>query len=71
MTRIKNLLGKVPLIIDGAMGTELQKKNLLTEKPPELLNITDPGAIAEIHAGYIEAGANIRSEEHTSELQSR
>ena len=59
MTRIKNLLGKVPLIIDGAMGTELQKKNLLTEKPPELLNITDPGAIAEIHAGYIEAGANI------------
>src|SRR5690625_1291141 len=42
----------------------------------DLLSITQPDMIKDIYHGYLEAGADIietntRSEEHTSELQSR
>ncbi|AFL99154.1 cobalamin-dependent methionine synthase I [Desulfitobacterium dehalogenans ATCC 51507] len=47
------------LIFDGAMGTMLQKYDLNPGQPPEVLNITRPEIIEEIHRKYIEAGSNI------------
>ena len=48
------------VVFDGAMGTQLQQKSLLTnDAPPELLNATEPAAITGIHKTYISAGATL------------
>lgn len=47
------------LILDGAMGTEIQKRGLKLGGIPELLNITNPQMIEEIHLSYMEAGSDI------------
>ncbi len=49
------------LIIDGAMGTYLQKSGLKLGELPESLNFTRADLIEEIHLKYLEAGANIIS----------
>lgn len=54
------LKNKKYLILDGAMGTQLQKFNLLNKNiPPELLNIKNGDTITQIHSSYIDAGADI------------
>ncbi len=45
------------MVLDGAMGTMIQKKSLSGNS--ELLNMTHPEVIEEIHTEYIEAGASI------------
>lgn len=55
--RLKNEI----LIFDGAMGTMLQNRGLKTGEMPEVLNITSPDLIVDIHKKYIEAGSNIIS----------
>jgi len=52
-------LGKQRLFFDGAMGTMLQNSGLTAGELPELKNITDPGAVADIHASYVKAGCDI------------
>lgn len=47
------------IILDGAMGTEIQKRGLKLGGIPELLNITNPDMIEEIHMSYMEAGSDI------------
>ncbi len=47
------------IVLDGAMGTEIQKKGLKLGGIPELLNITNPTMIEEIHLSYMEAGSDI------------
>lgn len=47
------------LFFDGAMGTMLQKSGLKIGELPELLNLTDPDTILNIHKEYINAGANV------------
>lgn len=47
------------LIFDGAMGTMLQNRGLKIGELPELLNISSPNIIVDIHRSYIDAGANI------------
>ncbi|SHN49001.1 homocysteine S-methyltransferase family protein [Desulfitobacterium chlororespirans] len=47
------------IIFDGAMGTMLQKYDLNPGQPPEVLNITRPEIIEEIHRQYIKAGSTI------------
>ncbi len=49
------------VFFDGAMGTELQKRNLKTGELPERLNISNPEAIEEIHLSYLEAGSDVIS----------
>ena len=56
---MKTLLDKDYIILDGAMGTELQKKGLKLGGIPELLNITAKDMIEEIHMSYMEAGSDI------------
>lgn len=52
-----NKLGKEVMIFDGAFGTELEKRGIMT-KMPEMLNITHKDQIAEIHKSYIDAGCD-------------
>ncbi len=45
------------IVLDGAMGTMLQKSGLKLGGLPEELNFTNPGLIEDIHRQYIAAGA--------------
>ncbi|RDB64019.1 homocysteine methyltransferase [Gordonibacter sp. 28C] len=54
------LRGRDFLVQDGAMGTLLQERGLTAHgELPDLLNFSDPDAIADIHAGYVRAGAEM------------
>lgn len=53
------LMKKDYVILDGAMGTMLQSQGLEAGDIPELLSITEPEKIINIHKSYIEAGSNI------------
>ncbi len=46
-------------ILDGAMGTMLQKQGLKLGHRPELICLEQPEAVTAIHRQYAEAGANI------------
>lgn len=74
MTLISDILKNKILVLDGAMGTMIQRYTLSEEdfrndrledhhKPlkgnNDLLSITRPDIIREIHAKYFEAGADI------------
>lgn len=74
MHKIKKLLNERILIIDGAMGTMIQRHSLTEEDfrgdrfkdhshplkgNNDLLSITRPNIIKDIHAKYLEAGADI------------
>mgnify|MGYP000144024769 CR=1 FL=1 len=74
MSIIKEALNKRILILDGAMGTMLQRYNFTEENfrgerfkdypsplqgNNDLLSLTQPKAIADIHKLYFEAGADI------------
>jgi len=71
---IKKLLEAQILVLDGAMGTMIQRYNLTEEQyggnrfhnyttnlkgNNDLLSITQPDIIKEIHTAYLEAGADI------------
>jgi 5-methyltetrahydrofolate--homocysteine methyltransferase len=74
MSAIKDVLEKRILVLDGAMGTMLQQYRFKEEDfrmhrfkdwpvsvqgNNDLLTLTQPAAIAEIHRKYFEAGADI------------
>ncbi|WP_424961792.1 homocysteine S-methyltransferase family protein [Ekhidna sp.] len=74
MKKLRELLQKKILVLDGAMGTMIQRHKLeeadfrneaLKNHPKslkgnnDLLSITSPDIIKEIHAQYFEAGADI------------
>ena len=58
MNRTKQLFSQ-PLLLDGAMGTMLLKHGLNTGERPELLCLTAPDAIEQIHRDYFAAGAQV------------
>ena len=41
------------------MGTQLQERGLAAGELPELLCLTNPAEITEVHAGYVAAGADV------------
>ena len=47
------------LLADGATGTNLFAMGLEAGEAPELLNETAPETIAELHQGFVDAGADI------------
>ena len=55
---LQDRLGKDLLIFDGAMGTQLQEKGLKAGEIPEMLNITHPKWLQDIHEAYLRAGAD-------------
>lgn len=47
------------MILDGSMGTMLQKRGMKPGTIPELLNITDPDLVQSVHRDYARAGSDI------------
>ena len=47
------------IILDGAMGTLIQKSGVNYDHVPETLNITHPELIESFHKAYIDAGSDI------------
>ena len=47
------------LLFDGAMGTQLQERGLAAGELPELLCLTNPAEVTEVHAAYVAAGADV------------
>ena len=56
---IKELLNENYILLDGAMGTMLQKSGEMGDTLPEVLNIEKPELITGIHKAYKDAGAQI------------
>ncbi|MBQ9151537.1 MAG: homocysteine S-methyltransferase family protein [Clostridia bacterium] len=46
-------------ILDGGMGTLLQKAGLAPGELPERWNLTHPGEVVAIHRAYFDAGSNV------------
>ena len=46
---------KYPTLLDGAMGTMLQRSGMKPGTIPETLNITDPEMVAKVQRAYIRA----------------
>ncbi len=47
------------VLLDGAMGTLIQKSGVKYDHVPEMLNITNPKLIESFHKAYIDAGSDI------------
>ena len=58
MPDIMKRLGRDVLVVDGAMGTMLQRAGLPAGECPELLNVTAPEMVGEVHRAYQLAGAD-------------
>ena len=72
--RLERLLSERILVLDGAYGTAIQDRGLGDEDyrgerfhdhphdvkgDPDLLNLTRPDVVEDIHRGYLEAGADV------------
>ena len=55
----ERLAEHIPLLVDGAMGTELFARGLTAGDPPEMWNLDSPDDIIDVHKGYIKAGSDI------------
>lgn len=53
------LRGEEFLVFDGAMGTQLQERGLAAGELPELLCLTHPEVVREVHEAYVAAGADV------------
>ena len=54
-----DIMKKRPLILDGATGTELQKRGMPAGVCPELWCIENPSVIASVHGDYARAGSDV------------
>ena len=59
MTDLRQRLRSGYLLLDGAMGTQLQAAGLKLGELPELLCFTDPAVVTNIHRRYIAAGSQV------------
>jgi S-methylmethionine-dependent homocysteine/selenocysteine methylase len=61
MADLRSRLGKETLILDGALGTELEKRGVDTSRTgwTSRANIEHPELVIEIHREYVAAGAQI------------
>ena len=50
---VNNLIKNGFVVLDGATGTALHKMGVDTGKYTEVLNITNPDAITQLHRSYI------------------
>lgn len=50
---------KFPMILDGAMGTQLQKRGLKPGMCPERWSCEHPDAVLEVQRAYVEAGSDV------------
>lgn len=57
--KLSKIIGKRRLIVDGAIGTVLQKRMTEAYDCPEELNITHPEIMISIHEDYLKAGCDL------------
>src|SRR5213083_313247 len=55
----RSLLAEAPLLADGGMGTSLIARGVPVDACMEELNVRAPTRVAEIHAGFVGAGARL------------
>ena len=60
-TSLFDLIRRRPVLLDGAMGTELMARGLGLGVPPELWNEDRPDVVREVHAAYFAAGSDVVS----------
>ncbi len=59
MATFLEALASGPLVVDGAMGSQLFERGVLYNACLEELNLTRPELIRKVHEDYIRAGANV------------
>ena len=57
--RIKTILKQRPLVLDGAMGTELHKYGMPVKICPESWCIKNPRVLESVHREYINSGSDV------------
>jgi len=55
----RDALGEGVLVFDGAMGTEIYRHHVFTNRSFDELCLSDPKLISQIHADYRDAGADV------------
>lgn len=58
-SEFKQLIAKRPFLFDGAMGTLLHSKGVAIDQCFDVINLSQPAVVADIHRTYIEAGADV------------
>ncbi len=56
---IQQLIGRGPVLTDGAWGTELQARGLAVGDFPDAWNLSQPERVAEVAQAYVEAGSEV------------
>ena len=59
MGKLKKLLERGIVIFDGAMGTEIYRRNFFVNASYEQLCLSAPNIIRDIHRSYLDAGAEV------------
>src|SRR5438132_7247625 len=59
MDRLTQLIERGPVLIDGAMGTELNARGAGAGQGLEELNLAQPALVLGVHRDYIAAGADV------------
>ena len=59
MTPFLDALRERVLVCDGAMGTMLYAKGVFINRCFDALNVSDPDRVADVHADYVRAGADV------------
>jgi methionine synthase I (cobalamin-dependent) len=56
---LRDLAGSGPVLVDGAWGTELQKRGMQAGECPDSWNLSRPEFVAEVARAYVDAGSRI------------
>jgi len=56
---LEQLQGESVLLLDGAMGTELFARGLVSGGSPEAWNVEAPERVQDVHKAYVDAGSNV------------
>ncbi len=56
---IERLMAQVPVLTDGAWGTELQNRGLGAGECPDVWNVKHPDCVEEVARAYVEAGSRV------------
>ena len=59
MNPLRKWLAAVPLITDGAWGTELQARGLAPGAAPDTWNLAHPDPVEDVARAYVEAGSQV------------
>lgn len=58
-TQFRQRLDSGPILLDGAFGTVLHGRGAPIDQSFDAINLSDPGLVAEVYRGYVDAGADI------------